>query len=260
MVAGMLAKLAGHSMFAAPGALDRLKMCADCRVIDLMKNECSIDSRWLTRQVRVASRASGRKTRPGRSSTRCSRASLPTRPTRHCSRRSQRRRRSRPTCGTGGDADGSPSAWDAAAQSQRHGRPGGCRDEYQTLFVGVGRSEVSLYASHYLASAVRVDRWPSSARRWHGWDSPGARKRTNSRTIYRSCSKPCGCWWRATASAAPAAIDVQQAFFDRHLSPRGRAIAALQYRLNALLPTTTVRVAEFTHCFLALERDSFAIE
>jgi len=45
MVANMLVKLAGHSMFAAPGALDRLKMCADCRVIDLVKSEGSLDIR-----------------------------------------------------------------------------------------------------------------------------------------------------------------------------------------------------------------------
>ena len=45
MVTGMLAKLAGHSMFAAPGALDRLRMCADCRVVDLMKNERGVDIR-----------------------------------------------------------------------------------------------------------------------------------------------------------------------------------------------------------------------
>jgi len=47
MVANMLAKLSGHSMFAAAGALDRLKMCADCRVIDLMKNERGVDIRDL---------------------------------------------------------------------------------------------------------------------------------------------------------------------------------------------------------------------
>ena len=45
MISGMLAKLAQHSMFAAPGALDRLRMCADCRVIDLMKNERGVDIR-----------------------------------------------------------------------------------------------------------------------------------------------------------------------------------------------------------------------
>jgi ferredoxin len=39
MIGSMLARLAGHSMFAAPGALDRLKMCADCRVIDMMEKE-----------------------------------------------------------------------------------------------------------------------------------------------------------------------------------------------------------------------------
>jgi ferredoxin len=37
MIGNMLGRLAGHSMFAAPGALDRLKMCADCRVIDMME-------------------------------------------------------------------------------------------------------------------------------------------------------------------------------------------------------------------------------
>jgi ferredoxin len=45
IVGTMLAKLAGHSMFAAPGALERLKMCADCRVVDLIKHENSVDIR-----------------------------------------------------------------------------------------------------------------------------------------------------------------------------------------------------------------------
>jgi ferredoxin len=38
MVDGMLARLGQHSMFAQPGALDRIKMCADCRVVDLLQN------------------------------------------------------------------------------------------------------------------------------------------------------------------------------------------------------------------------------
>ena len=41
MIGNMLARLAGHSMFAAPGALDRLKMCADCRVLDMMKSQAA---------------------------------------------------------------------------------------------------------------------------------------------------------------------------------------------------------------------------
>jgi len=47
MIATMLGKLSGHSMFASPGALDRLKMCADCRVVDLIRNENSADIRNL---------------------------------------------------------------------------------------------------------------------------------------------------------------------------------------------------------------------
>jgi ferredoxin len=45
MIGNMVAKLSGHSMFAKPGALDRLKMCADCRVVDLMRNEGGLDIR-----------------------------------------------------------------------------------------------------------------------------------------------------------------------------------------------------------------------
>jgi ferredoxin len=37
MVDNMLQKLGKHSMFVEAGALDRIKMCADCRVIDLLQ-------------------------------------------------------------------------------------------------------------------------------------------------------------------------------------------------------------------------------
>ncbi|MEO8631234.1 MAG: 4Fe-4S ferredoxin, partial [Betaproteobacteria bacterium] len=43
MIGAMLARLANHSMFAAPGALERLRMCGDCRVIDMMKKERTLD-------------------------------------------------------------------------------------------------------------------------------------------------------------------------------------------------------------------------
>lgn len=44
----MLAKLAGHSMFATPEARARLTMCADCRVVDLVKNENSLKAWEMT--------------------------------------------------------------------------------------------------------------------------------------------------------------------------------------------------------------------
>ncbi|MDQ2694226.1 MAG: 4Fe-4S binding protein [Pseudomonadota bacterium] len=39
MIGNMLGKLAQHSMFADPAALERLKMCADCRVVAMMENK-----------------------------------------------------------------------------------------------------------------------------------------------------------------------------------------------------------------------------
>src|SRR5438270_2301404 len=38
MVDNMLGKLGAHSMFAGDGALKRLQMCGDCRVVDMMSN------------------------------------------------------------------------------------------------------------------------------------------------------------------------------------------------------------------------------
>ena len=45
LVLAMVERLRTHSMFAGPDHLERLKMCADCRVVDLMTNERSADIR-----------------------------------------------------------------------------------------------------------------------------------------------------------------------------------------------------------------------
>ena len=39
MIDNMLGKLAGHSMFQSESSLHRLRMCADCRVVDMMSNQ-----------------------------------------------------------------------------------------------------------------------------------------------------------------------------------------------------------------------------
>jgi ferredoxin len=47
LVGAMIERLRLHSMFSGAGALERLKMCADCRVVDLMTNEGPADIRNL---------------------------------------------------------------------------------------------------------------------------------------------------------------------------------------------------------------------
>ena len=48
VIDSMLARLAGHSMFATPEALARLTQCADCRVIDLITKEKSLNAWEMT--------------------------------------------------------------------------------------------------------------------------------------------------------------------------------------------------------------------
>ena len=48
LIDAMIARLAGHSMFADAGSLERLRMCADCRVVDLIRTEESVDIRKLS--------------------------------------------------------------------------------------------------------------------------------------------------------------------------------------------------------------------
>ena len=50
----------------------------------------------------------------------------------------------------GNSGNGVASAWDSLRAASAEAVPEMVRDEFQALFVGVGRSEVSLYASHYL--------------------------------------------------------------------------------------------------------------
>lgn len=47
MVDAMVARLAGHSMFAGEAALKRLQMCGDCRVVDMMSNRNEMTTRDL---------------------------------------------------------------------------------------------------------------------------------------------------------------------------------------------------------------------
>ncbi len=66
---------------------------------------------------------------------------------RHCRRAGAGARRAR---WRRAGANGMAEAWDALRAASAAMAPEAARDEFQTLFVGVGRSEVSLYASHYL--------------------------------------------------------------------------------------------------------------
>jgi hypothetical protein len=116
------------------------------------------------------------------------------------------------------------------------------------------KSEVSLYASHYLGPwsgrPLAEVRATLAARPHRG---PEQR---SSRTICPR-SKQCECV-AGDAERHPASIADQRAFFERHLMPWvSDCCAAI---LQCPIANYYRKVASFTSCFLALERDSFAIE
>jgi hypothetical protein len=45
LVLAMVERLRGHSMFASEDSLARLRMCGDCRVVDMVTNEKTVDIR-----------------------------------------------------------------------------------------------------------------------------------------------------------------------------------------------------------------------
>lgn len=149
------------------------------------------------------------------------------------------------------------AAWDRLRAACAAMDPEAAADEFHSLFVGVGRSEVSPYASHYLGpqsgrplaeiraalAELGLARQPASSE----FEDHIAVMLETMRMLVAG-----------DAARAPAAIRDQRIFFERYLVPwvfecctamRESSVANL-YR----------EVAQFTTCFLALERDSFAME
>jgi len=130
--------------------------------------------------------------------------------------------------------------------------------EYTDLFIGVGRSEVDLHASHWIVEAtaerplvgVRAD----LARMGLG-RQPGV-------TVYEDhLAALCETMRILIAGAGdrrPAEMAVQRAFFERRIAP-------WVFDCCNAIQTSAVanyyrRVAQLTSLFLAVERDSLAID
>ena len=156
-----------------------------------------------------------------------------------------------------GDANGIASAWESLRAASALADPAAVAEEFQALFVGVGRSEVSLYASHYLG--------PQSGRPLAQIRATladlGLARRAELSEFEDHLSVELETMRMLVAGDTdrlPAPIAEQRAFCERHLIPWvfdcctaiSQCPLAYYYR----------QVASFTCCFLALERDSFAIE
>ena len=238
MIETMLAKLAGHSMFAAPGALDRLRMCADCRVVDLIKNENSVDIRdyeltkprsrgdcdspiarrcrrtgWTVERAADRHPRSRRKTRRAPSSTRCWRACTRRRRTRPCWRRSAPRNLARRRRQPAGRRLEQPRP-----REPRHGRGGGRAGIHRPLRRRRAKRVQPPRVALDLATP-RSDRWSACA---PTWPALGLARQPGS-TLYEdhlaALFETMRILIAGAAERRPASIATQRAFSTRRIAP-----------------------------------------
>jgi TorA maturation chaperone TorD len=130
-------------------------------------------------------------------------------------------------------------------------------EEYQDLFVGVGKSEVSLHASSYLTrpgSSVLADIRGELS-------SLGLGRLPEVSLFEDHLAAVCETMRALIAGApgiAPAAFAQQRDFFLAYVSSWVRECCAAISQ--SPIANYYRRVGEFTQIFMAIERDSFAIE
>jgi TorA maturation chaperone TorD len=167
--------------------------------------------------------------------------------------------------GEQGDRDGPddrggglPAAWDALRAASAVVDPRAVVEEYNSLFVGVGKSAINLHASHWIAGAMMdkplIDLRDSLA-------ALGLSRRPGVTLVEDHAAALCETMRILIAgrdARMPAPIEAQRDFFGHHIAPWIFACCAATQ--DCSIANYYRRVAKFTHAFMALERDSFAIE
>jgi len=155
------------------------------------------------------------------------------------------------------DSNDLAAAWDSLRAASAETDPTSVADEYQALFIGVGKSEVSLYATHYLG--------PQSGRPLAevraALAALGLARRPEQSEFEDHLSVLLETMRMLVAGDADrraASIAEQKAFCERHLLPW--AFDCCSAITQNSVAKFYRQVASYTSSFLALERDSFAID
>jgi len=150
-----------------------------------------------------------------------------------------------------------PLAWNRLIDACRAMDPEAAQQEYWDLFVGTGKCEVNLHASHWLTGFMMekplVDLRNDLA-------ALGLSRKSTSPILedhVAALFETMRLLIEGDDARPPAGIDEQKRFFERHLAPW------LPKLCTALKQTPLANfyhpVGEFTELFVAIERDSFAI-
>jgi len=158
-----------------------------------------------------------------------------------------------------GDEDTNPlaGAWNRLVLASRGMDAEAAEQEHTDLFVGVGKAECNLHASHWTPEAAQR---PLVALR----DELAALglARAHESAVYEDHLGALCEAMRLLIAGAPGRasqpLTVQRQFFDRFLS--GWVDRCCDAITQSPVANYYARVAEFTCLFMAVERDSFAID
>jgi TorA maturation chaperone TorD len=150
-----------------------------------------------------------------------------------------------------------PETWNRLVAACRVMDAEAAQQEYWDLFVGTGKSEVNLHASHWLAGFMMekplVGLRDDLARLGLGRKAESQVVEDHVAALFETMRLLI----EGAADRAPASLSDQKGFFERHISGwvPDLCTALKQNPLaNFYRP-----VSEFTESFVAIERDSFAI-
>jgi len=155
-------------------------------------------------------------------------------------------------------AGGLQAAWDALRAASAAMDPEAASQEYTDLFVGVGRSEVNLHASHWLTGHM-MERPLAELR---GRLAAMGLGRQDGAVILEdhlaACLETMRILVAGQGERRPAPLAEQRDFFRDHID--AWALLCCGAITHSSVANYYRRVAQFTKCFLALERDSLAME
>ena len=144
-------------------------------------------------------------------------------------------------------------AWRALREASATAYPAVLKQEYDTLFVGVGKSEVTPYTSHYLRDTA-PDRHLVRLRQQ--LEQMGLGRRTAAFEVEDHVSGVCDAMRFLVERARPLAE--QRMFFNEFVYPGAAAFC------DAVKRATSVsfyrHVAAFARAFLEIEREAFEME
>jgi TorA maturation chaperone TorD len=151
-----------------------------------------------------------------------------------------------------------PAAWAALSEASAITDADAATREYDDLFIGVGKSEVNLHGSHWLTGFM-MEKPLADVRATLA--ALGLGRRCGVTLVEDHLSALCETMRILIAGdddRAPVTVAQQRDFFERHIDPWiFKCCSAI---CDCPVANYYRSVAQFTHCYLALERDSLAMD